>query len=85
MTEDEMIGWHHRLIGHEFEQTLVKDREAWCAAVYGIARVRHDLATEQQIEMSETSLMVQWLRLHTPIQGAQFQPLVRELDPTCSK
>ena len=22
MTEDEMIGWHHRLNGHEFEQTL---------------------------------------------------------------
>ena len=20
MTEDEMIGWHHRLDGHEFEQ-----------------------------------------------------------------
>ena len=22
MTEDEMIGWHHRLHGHEFEQAL---------------------------------------------------------------
>ena len=22
MTEDEMIGWHHRLSGHEFEQAL---------------------------------------------------------------
>ena len=22
MTEDEMIGWHHRLDGHEFEQGL---------------------------------------------------------------
>ena len=21
MTEDEMIGWHHQLSGHEFEQT----------------------------------------------------------------
>ena len=21
MTEDEMVGWHHRLHGHEFEQT----------------------------------------------------------------
>ena len=21
MTEDEMVGWHHRLYGHEFEQT----------------------------------------------------------------
>ena len=23
MTEDEMDGWHHRLHGHEFEETLV--------------------------------------------------------------
>ena len=22
MTEDETVGWHHRLNGHEFEQTL---------------------------------------------------------------
>ena len=22
MTEDEMVGWHHRLKGYEFEQTL---------------------------------------------------------------
>ena len=22
MTENEMIGWHHQLNGHEFEQTL---------------------------------------------------------------
>ena len=21
MTEEEMVGWHHRLNGHEFEQT----------------------------------------------------------------
>ena len=34
MTEDEMAGWHHRINGHESEQTLemVKPREA-CAAV----------------------------------------------------
>ena len=39
MTEDEMVGWHHRLKGHEFEQTLadVTDGEAWHAAVYGVA------------------------------------------------
>ena len=40
MTEDEMVGWHHRLSGHEFE--LVIDREAWRAAVHGVERVRHD-------------------------------------------
>ena len=22
MTEDEMVGWHHRLDGHEFERAL---------------------------------------------------------------
>ena len=22
MTEDEMVGWHHHLNGHKFEQTL---------------------------------------------------------------
>ena len=25
MTEDEMVGWHHRLSGHEFEQALGVD------------------------------------------------------------
>ena len=38
MTEDEMVGWYHRLNGHEFEQALglVMDREAWRAAVHGV-------------------------------------------------
>ena len=40
MTEDEMVGWHHQYNGHELGQTLemVGDREAWCAAVHGVAK-----------------------------------------------
>ena len=36
MTEDEMVGWYHRLNGHEFEQEIVRDREAWRVAVHGV-------------------------------------------------
>ena len=39
-TGDEMVGWHHKLNGHESEQTLVKDREAWRAAVHGVTKNR---------------------------------------------
>ena len=40
MTEDEMVGWHHRLNGHEFKQTPgdIKDREGWHATVHGVLK-----------------------------------------------
>ena len=42
MTEDEMVEWHHRLSGREFEQILelVMDGEAWRAVIHGVAKSR---------------------------------------------
>ena len=48
MTEDEMVGWHHRLNGHGFEWTPgVGDGQGGlaCCGSWG-HRVRHDWATE---------------------------------------
>ena len=46
MAEDEMVGWHHRLSGHEFEQTL-RDSEgqgSLVGAVHGVAKSQTQLS-----------------------------------------
>ena len=39
ITEDKMVGWHHRLVGHEFEQTLgdgEKQGSLMCCSPWGL-------------------------------------------------
>ena len=49
MIEDEMVGWHHRLKGHEFEKTPGGSKEQESLVCYSawVQRVGRDLATEQ--------------------------------------
>ena len=48
MTEDEMVGWHHRLDRHEFKQLLVWwwTGKPGVLQSMGLQRVGHDWATE---------------------------------------
>ena len=49
MTEDETVGWHHGLNGHEFEQALGVDGQGSlvCRSPWGRSqRVRQDRVTE---------------------------------------
>ena len=51
-TENEMVGWHHQLDGHEFEQAPgVGDGQRGLCVLQstGLQRVGHDWATEQQM------------------------------------
>ena len=40
MAEDEKVGWHHLLNGHEFEQApgVGDGQGSWHAAVHGVAK-----------------------------------------------
>ena len=40
MTKDEMVGWHHQLNGHEFEEALGvgAGQESWGAAVHRVTK-----------------------------------------------
>ena len=50
MIEDEKVGWHHQLNGHEFEQTPGDSETGKPGMLQSmeLQRVGHDLVTEQQ-------------------------------------
>ena len=56
-TEDEIVGWHHWLHGHEFELALgvVMDRESWHATVHAVAKSWTRLSNWTELKLKYTS------------------------------
>ena len=73
-TEDEMVGWHHRLNGHESTQLLnlmslskfqelVMDREAWCPTVHEVTKSQISLSDWTELNwMHASKVMIKILQ-----------------------
>ena len=60
MTEDKVVGWHHQLRGHEFEQTQGEGEGQGglaCCSRWGSQKVRFDLLTEQQQRLEGSGIL----------------------------
>ena len=54
MTEGEMVGWHHRLDGHEYEQApVVMHRDIWHDAVHGVTKSQTQLSDRTELNVDE--------------------------------
>ena len=59
-----MVGWHHLLNGHEFEQTPGKSERQGslaCCSPMRSQRSGHNLATEQQQVVNQVNGLFSWL------------------------
>ena len=55
MTEDEMVGWHHWLNDMNLSKLweILKDREAWRAAIHGIAKSQTELSEWNELRSTQ--------------------------------
>ena len=65
MTENEMVGWHHRLNGHEFEQAPGAD-DRWGSLVYCSPRGRKELDTTERLNWVKKFALLEELFQHSP-------------------
>ena len=78
MTEDEMVGWHHRFNRHEFEQTLGNSEGQGsfaCCSPRGCKAL--DMTQQQQHEESEAEEVIAGVifsRLITEVMFEQGPP-----------
>ena len=82
MTEDEMVGWHHQLNGHEFEQTLgdsERQRSLVCCSSQGHKEL--DMTQQLSSNILSRSVFTQNQVLpstfsHFPHAKAPYKPLI---------
>ena len=70
-TENEMVGWHHLLNGHELSKLweLVMDREAWRATVHGVTKSQTRLSDWTELNWTGSVPNVSWPPF---LKGSQF-------------
>ena len=76
-TEDEIVGWHHQLNGHEFDKLpeMVKDREVWHAAVHGTPKSWTWLSswtTTRRIGVVDPEKAMCYLAFSSPVSDSTF-------------
>ena len=79
-TDNERAGWHHWLNGHELEQIqlweIVKDREAWRAAVHRVTKSKPRLSDWTTIFLMQ-SFSIYNHSASTKVSGALGQPIFK--------
>ena len=77
MTEDEMVGWHHRLNGHGFEQAP-RDSEGQgslaCCSPWG----------RKELDMTEQLTTILYWSIALGLQGRSNQSIPKEISPEYS-
>ena len=66
--EDEMVGWHHQLNGHEFEQALGNgEGQRSLACCSSLHRRESDVTDQPNTTTTRTSPVARWLGICLPM------------------